>query len=115
MLAITLSSALALSLQAAPAPDLTLQQRTSMRCAAAFAIVAQGQQAGNRQALAFPALGNRGKEFFVRASAKLMDETGLSREQVSAVLSAEAQALWDGQLTEQVMPACLSLLDASGL
>lgn len=115
MIATILASALPLALQAAPAPPLTMQQRTSLRCSAAFAIVAEGQANGNADALEFPALGKRGKEFFVRASAQVMEEAGLNRAQIRAVLSAEAQALWDEDKLAEVMPACLLLLDASGV
>lgn len=115
MISNLIASTLAFSLQATPAPTLTLQQRTSIRCAAAFAIVAEGQAKGNPAALQYPALGERGKEFFVRASTQVMDEVRLSREQVSALLSAEAQELWDEDTLEKVMPSCLLLLEASGL
>jgi len=101
--------------QAAPAPELTLQQRTSLRCAAAFALVAEGQANGNEAAKAYPELGQRGKEFFVRASAQVMDETGLTRAQIGAILSQEAQAMWDDGTLADVMPGCLLLLDASGV
>lgn len=109
--------ALALALQSAPAttPELSLEQRTSLRCAAAFAIVADGQANGNPAAQAWPALGERGKEFFVRASAQVMDQAGLDRGQISAILSAEAQKLWDEGTIDDVMPGCLLLLDASGI
>ncbi len=109
--------ALALALQPAlpPTPELSLEQRTSLRCAAAFAIVAEGQANGNAEALAWPAVGERGKEFFVRASAQVMDQAGLNRDQISAALSAEAQKLWDEGNIDDVMPGCLLLLEASGI
>lgn len=119
MLTTLIASTLVLA-QAAPAPDLTgpelsLQQRTSLRCAAAFALVAEGQANGNEAAKAYPAMGQRGKEFFVRASAQVMEETGLSRAQIGALLSQEAQSLWDNDTLTDVMPGCLLLLDASGV
>ena len=87
-----------------------------MRCAAAFALVAQAQAAGDAEALAYPALGERGREFFVRTAARLIDETGLDRNGVAQLLSAEAGRLTqeEGAL-ERTMPACLMLLTASGL
>ena len=80
------------------------------RCGAAFALVAEGQANGNAEALAYPPLAERGREFFVQAGARLMDEAGLTREELSSVLSAEAQALWDEDALDAVMPACLPLL-----
>lgn len=117
-LPLLLAATVSVPLLAQPAqngPALTLEQQTSLRCAAAFAIVADGQARGNAEALSLPPLQERGREFFVRFSARLMDETGMTREQVAALLSAEAQGLWNEGATQQVMPACLLLLDASGL
>ncbi|MGB3166698.1 MAG: hypothetical protein WBA68_07990 [Alteraurantiacibacter sp.] len=91
-------------------PELTLEQRMLARCGAAFALVAEGQANGNAEALAYSPMAKRGREFFVQAGARLMDEAGLTREELSAVLSAEAQALWDEDALDAVMPACLPLL-----
>ncbi len=102
----------------APAQDrtaLTLQQQTAVRCAAAFAIVADAQARGRADAQAYPPLADRGQEFFVRMAAQLMDDRDLSREQVADLIQAQAQALWDENAIEAVMPGCLLLLDASGL
>ncbi|MHA6332092.1 hypothetical protein ACXYL9_00285 [Qipengyuania sp. CAU 1752] len=115
MITTLIASTLAFTAQAPAEPQLSLQQRTSIRCSAAFAIVAKGQEAGNSEALAYPDLSERGKEFFVRASAQTMEEAGLTRDQISAVLSAEAHTLWDDGTLANVMPGCLLLLDASGL
>nr|WP_240048848.1 hypothetical protein [Parerythrobacter lutipelagi] len=95
--------------------QLSLEQQTALRCSAAFAIVADGQTRGNAKAARFPPLGQRGREFFVRASARLMDETGMDREAVAALLSMEARKLREDDTLEDAMPACLLLLDASGL
>lgn len=96
-------------------PRLTLEQQTSLRCATAFAIVADGQARGDDKALAHPPLAERGREFFVRSAARLMDDAGLTREQVGALMGAEALKLRDDKDIDAVMPACLLLLDASGL
>ena len=101
--------------EAAPAPQLTVEQSATLRCAAAFAIVSHGQANGNEAALEYPALGERGREFFVRAGARLMDELTLDREGIQALVSAEAQRLWEEDAIPDVMPACLLLLDASGV
>lgn len=95
-----------------PAPQLSLDHRMLVRCSAAFALVATGQENGNEAALRYPDLSQRGREFFVRASAQVMDEAGLDRAQIRAALSAEAQDLWDGDMLDQVMPVCLELLPA---
>jgi len=83
-----------------------------VRCSAAFALVANGQANGQEDALRYPDMSVRGEEFFVRASAQVMEEAGLNRAQISAVLSAEAQDLWDNAAIDAVMPACLGLLPA---
>ena len=94
-----------------PTPEqLSLKQRMLVRCSAAFALVAHGQQAGNPEALAWPDLSTSGKDFFVRASAEVMDARGLTREQISALLSAEARDLMKTGTLAQVMPPCLGLL-----
>jgi hypothetical protein len=47
--------------------------------------------------------------------AKLMDDTGLSRDEVSQLASDEAQRLLDEDQVDAVMPACLLMLEASGV
>ncbi len=113
MLNFLFASTLAL---AAPAiPQLNLQQQASLRCAAAFAVVATRQERGEAQVNAWPAMNPRGKEFFVRAGAQLMDETGITREQLSALFAVEAESFKDEQKLANAMPGCLLLLDASGI
>jgi hypothetical protein len=123
---ITLGVALAVSLVANPAPSaaqenvqqagtLSLEDQTLLRCSAAFAMISHAQAQGNTEALNWPALDERGKEFFVRALAKLMDKTGKNREDISRLVSAEAQQLWDEGTVNQVMPGCLLMLETSGL
>ena len=100
--------------QAGEPPALSLEQQTALRCSAAFAIVSTLQGHGGAQE--YPPLGERGREYFVRASARIMDEAGLDRPAISAALQAEAEGLANtpGRL-EQVMPSCLALLDLSGV
>lgn len=103
-----------------PLPALSLEQQSGLRCAAAFALVAQAQaqaqSTGDATALAYPALGERGREFFVRTAARLIDDTGLDRDDVARLLSAEAGRLAQEQgALDRTMPACLMLLEASGL
>ena len=101
--------------QAAPALPLSLEQRMLVRCSAAFALVAHGQAAGDAAALAWPALGARGREFFVRASARLIDEAGLDRAALTTAMIEEAQDLGQNGALAAAMPPCLSALEASGL
>ena len=123
MTSLAVAAALAfapLSLQAAPvvpAPlvQLTQENAALLRCSAAFALVSFGQANGNEASMRWPALDPRGQEFFVRSMAKLMDDTGLSRDEVSQLASAEAQRLLDEDQVDGVMPACLLMLEASGV
>lgn len=113
---ITLLSA-ALALQAAPAEPAALSQenRALLRCAAAFALVARGQAEGDAAATAWPDLTTRGREFFVRALAQLMDETGRDRADMAALANAEAQALTASGDVPRIMPSCLLMLEAARL
>ena len=118
----------ALLLAAAPPPPpaaasldrLTAEHHLALRCGAVFAITASEQARGLPQANKWPALATRGREFFVRSAARIMDETGLAREDVRAAAMQEAQAVqrqtstaadpeaaFSGQMT-----ACLPLLNA---
>ncbi|ABC64365.1 hypothetical protein [Erythrobacter litoralis] len=111
-----LIASLILALQSAPAPAaLSLEQQTAIRCSAAFAILAEGQARGDPRMAPYPVLGTRGREFFVVSSARIMDETGRSRGQVAQVLQTEARSLREEGALEATMPACLLLLDTSGL
>lgn len=94
---------------------LSLEAKATLRCAAAFALVSHGQKNGNEAARKWPELTARGREFFVRSLAGLMDETGLDREGISQRVAAEAQALWDNQEVDAVMPSCLVMLERAGL
>lgn len=95
---------------------------TSLRCAAAFGIVANEQQRGIGPALAdYPPLGLRGREFFVQIGARLMDEQRLDRAAMQARFKAEVEALQTQTLASPdpraavaaIMAPCLKLLDAT--
>jgi len=106
---------LALALLAVPAAGmaqapLSLEHRMLLRCSAAFAITANRQASGEADALAYPALAARGREYFVRASARVMDEAGLDRGAVAQALETEARDLVANGTLAQVMPVCLALL-----
>ncbi len=97
-------------------PELTLQQQTTVRCGTAFALANVAQELDEAWAADFPEIGERGREYFVRSSAQLMDDTGMTREQVEMLYMQEASAMGaDTARIVEIMPACLSLLDASGL
>lgn len=98
---------------------LTAEQRAAVRCSAMFAIVAAEQQRGDVDALALPPLGQRGREYFARTGAMLID-AGMSREQAAATL-ADAARQWGqeagdagdpGSAAAAVVGSCLTLLDA---
>ncbi|MBH1945137.1 hypothetical protein I5L01_12980 [Erythrobacter sp. YJ-T3-07] len=105
--------------QEAPAADALLplpaDQQGAIRCSAAFALVAERQRHGDEAALVYPPVGERGREFFVRTGARLMDETGMTRDAVEARLRAQAGVILAEGSLDEIMPACLMLLDASGL
>lgn len=111
----------ALALQSVPAPTapepapLSLENRAMLRCAAAFALVAQSQAKGDQQAKVWPDLSVRGREFFVRALAQLMDATGRDRAEIAALANAEAQSLTASGDRDKVMPSCLLMLEAARL
>jgi hypothetical protein len=114
---------LAVPAAAQETPRFTLEHRMLLRCSAVFAIVAAEQQRGLASALAYPPLGERGREYFVRSSVRLMDDLQITREQVEASLRAEAEGLRKAAAeaadpaayVDSVMQPCLSALDASGL
>ena len=101
--------------QVAPAPQFTLEHRMLLRCSAAFALVAYRQGTGDGEAAQYPPLKERGSEYFVRASARVMEEAGLDRTAVTAALQEEARTLLQGGTLTAVMPVCLSALEAAGL
>jgi len=98
-----------------PATPLSQENQALVRCSAAFALVSFGQESGNADAQKWPAIDPRGREFFVRALAQVMDETGLQRDAVAGLVQAEAQRLLDEEQVDAVMPACLTMLEASGV
>ena len=78
-------------------------------------LVAERQRQGDEAALVYPPVGERGREFFVRTGARLMDETGMTRDAVEARLRTQAGVILAEGSLDEIMPACLMLLDASGL
>ena len=97
--------------------DLPIDQQAALRCGVAIAIATEQQRAGRAANPEWPDLlaNERGREFFVRSMAKLMDDTGIAREGLALRGRKEAEELRDPEALEAVMPACLMMLDASGL
>ena len=98
-------------------PTLTLEQRSSLRCGVAFGLIAKGQAEGDVRAVAYPAMEPRGREFFVRTMAGLMDDHDLTREQANKLAFETTMTLMNEGLEarEAMMPNCLLLLEASGV
>lgn len=122
-LAVMLSTPLAAAAPG-PAPDLpvlSLEQETALRCSALFGIVAFDQARGAPVDPRWPAMAVRGKEFFVRTGARLMDETGIDRAQLQALVQREVVGLQagggaaaaPGALAGSLREPCLMLLDAA--
>jgi hypothetical protein len=120
-----IAAALALAATSAPAqqpasrgpavPPLTAEQQTLLHCSATFALVSGRQHAGDKEALAFPDITARGREYFVRALVQLMDEAHLDHDTVAKLVQAEAAKLQDSPDLFEGMPACLASLEASEL
>lgn len=91
---------------------LTAENRAALRCSAAFAIVTNrvGQTAKPQQTLR-----ERGREFFVITLAGIMDKHKLDRVAIEREVRAEAQKLSQSGETDQIMPACLLMLQSAGL
>ena len=115
MITTLLASVLLATTAQAADPELSQDSQALLRCSAAFAIVSHGQSTGNADALKWPELETRGREFFVRSLAQLMDETGLDRAGISRLVQVEAQKLWNDGRIDDVMPPCLVMLNASGV
>ncbi len=119
MTLLTTAALLAASLQPAPVDggqaQMSQEHAAMLRCSAAFALVSYGQANGDEAVRAWPIIDPRGREFFVRSLARNIDDTGMTREQVSQMAEAEAQRLIDNNLLDSVRPGCLLMLDASGV
>ena len=115
LLLAALAALLPLAAAAQDTPRLSLEQKTLVRCSAAFALAANLQESGDRSLGEVRELRARGQEYFVRAMASLMDQTGLGREAIAALLKAEVGALAEGDALAKAMPPCLVSLETSGL
>ncbi len=89
---------------------LSLEHRMLLRCAATAALVARGQETGDPAMAAYPDMRQRGREFFIRASVRVMDEAGAAREAVEMQLRAEALDIVSTRAVHQMMPVCLPII-----
>lgn len=106
-----LAFALSIPASAQGPSGLTLEHRMLLRCSSAFALVAHGQQSGDAAMLGYPSVAERGREYFVQAMVRVMDDTGMARDEVAEQLTQEAQRLMaDEEGIAQIMPACLASL-----
>jgi hypothetical protein len=123
ILALLSAAMLAVPAAAQEAPRFTLEHRMQLRCSAVFAIVAGEQARGVASAAVYPPLGERGREYFARTGARLIDDLKLTRAQVEASMRTEAAALQKeaneapdrAAYIDSLMQPCLSALEASGL
>ena len=93
---------------------LTQEDRAALRCSAAFAL-AGGRSPRTDDQEDTADLKERGREFFVQSLATIMDARGLDRAAIEQAVRAEARSLSESQQVDAVMPACLLMLQASGL
>jgi len=97
-------------------PTLTLEQSSALKCGVGFAMAATIRTEDGRVSPISPQLRRRGREFFVRSAARIMDETGARREAVAALVAGqESELRMQPDQLDAIMPACLLLLDASGI
>lgn len=121
MLPILAPLALIAAQAAAPAspaalPTLTLEQASALKCGVAFAMADRIADGDGQVSPPSSQLRTRGREFFVRSAARIMDETGANRDSIAALVSAQSAELRaNPEQIDAMMPACLLLLDASGI
>jgi hypothetical protein len=130
--------AAALALQAAPAipapppapelpspvakvtiDDLPIEQAATARCAVAYVTINRWQKTGDARGVGYPdAEKAGGREFFVRAMARLMDDAALTRDDIAALaLDADKwnDTLEGAERLKAMMPACELMKSAAGL
>jgi hypothetical protein len=126
---IPLLAAAALALQPAPVPPetnasatldaLPLEHAAAARCAVVFATVSRWQKAGDARGSEYPDIeAAGGREFFVRVMAKVMEDTGLGREDIIALSTSAAdenEGEGGAERIKAMMPACNLMKTAAGL
>lgn len=113
--ALALALAVPVAAQQSAPPPLNKEQQTLLKCSATFALVSNRQKAGDKAAMSFPDVTERGREYFIRAMVQLMDDAGLKRETIVTLVTDEAARLQDPAVLYAGMPDCLASLEASGL
>ncbi len=98
---------------------LPLEHAAAARCAVAFATVSRWQKVGDARGSGYPDFAESGgREFFVRVIAKLMEDTGLSREDIISLTARAAddnEAAGGDARVKAIMPACVMMKSAAGL
>jgi hypothetical protein len=98
---------------------LPLEHAAAARCAVAFATVSRWQKTGDARGEGYPDIeAAGGREFFVRVMAKLMEETGMGREDVIALSTRAAddnEGEGGAERVKAMMPACNLMKTAAGL
>lgn len=90
-------------------PQLNAMQQGALTCSAALALDAARGSSDAQEAA-------RGREFFVRTLARIMDETGADRDAVTALVEAEARRLTgEPDALTAIMPVCRTMLETSGI
>jgi hypothetical protein len=108
---------LLLALLAAPlaaqtaTPKLPPEVQTGLRCAALFSVVSAEQ--ARQGARDWPSITQRGREFFVRISARAMDVGKLDRPALQALMRGEVAAVRQSETRAALKAPCLAMLDAN--
>lgn len=122
------ATVIALTMQAAepkPPPvvftdlsQLPVEEAAAPRCGIVFAFVDGAQKADDPRAKDWPDIEKaNGKEFFVRAMAKLMEDRNLTRDQLSTIVSNEINKLVTDEfvIVNQLKQPCMMMKKAAGL
>jgi hypothetical protein len=99
--------------------ELRIEQAAAARCAIAYATISRWQKTRDARGAEYPDTdATGGREFFVQVMAKLMDETGGTRDDIAALtlfgVMANENAVGTARLKE-MMPACELMKSAAGL
>jgi len=96
--------------------QLPIEQAAAPRCAVVFALVSRWQKADDPRGEDYADIEQEGgREFFVQAMARLMEQRELSREALMTLVSNEVETLGQPGGEERVaamMPACALMMDA---
>ena len=100
----------------AAVPELTGEERYAFDCAVTVGLLAKDQRDGVVGADHWPVVGEKEREYFVRYAAQLMDRYAIGRLQMAELVSEATSRLVPlRDQREEALPACLALIEASGL